>query len=195
MSNVKAYTDEQLLNRVKSLDTFVSIPEGFWIIGVRSNEDEPNIFDDKFYVYKGSAFFSVMSGTTNPGVTILKNHAKYNSQGAAILASDRWYYNVWKYGLHRGKMPALLQLGAQVYVYRDGDKDNKSEELGQAKAGFYGINFHLNSYDLKSKIKKTQINDWSAGCQVPNDSEKYTAVIDAIKKENKLVTYCLINEY
>jgi len=195
MSKVRAYTDAQLINRAKSLHTFVSIPEKYWIIGVRSNEDEANVFDDKFYVFYGQNFHSVMSGTTNPGVTILKNHLKYNPQGAAILAADRWYYNVWQYGLHRGKMPALLQLGAQVYVYRDGDKDDRSEELGVAKPGFYGINFHLNSYDLNNKVKKTYINDWSAGCQVPNEADKYKTVIENIRQEKKLVSYCLLNEF
>jgi len=195
MSNVKNYTDQQLLDRVKQLDTFQFIPNDYWIIGVRSNEDETNIFDDKFYAFLGTKFHSVMTGTTNPGLTILKNHYKFNALGAAILASDRWYYNVWKYGLHRNKVPGLLQLGAPVLVYRDGDKDGKSEELGVPQKGYYGINFHLNGYDLSSTLTKTQINGWSAGCQVPNIASKYKILIDDIKAHKKPVTYCLLNEF
>jgi hypothetical protein len=195
MSNVKNYTDKQLLDRVKLMINYKEIPTNYWILGVRSNEDQANVFDDKFYIFKGTTFHSVLTGTTNPGTTILRNFYKYNSKGAAILASDRWYYNVWNYGLHRGKMPALLQTGAPVLVYRDGDKDDKSEELGKPEAGFFGINFHLNSYNLGNKLVVSQIGAWSAGCQVPNQAEKYTPLIELFKKENKSVSYCLINEF
>lgn len=195
MSNVKKYTDKQLLDRVKLMTNYKEIPSGYWILGVRSNEDETNIFDDKFYVYKADVFQMVLTGTTNPGTTILRNYYKYNSKGAAILASDRWYYNVWNYGMHRGKIPALIQTGAPVLVYRDGDKDGKSEQLGQAELGWFGINFHLNSYDLKNKIVKSQIGAWSAGCQVPNEPEKYVELMNIFKYISTPVTYCLINEF
>jgi len=57
---VKNYTDEQLLSRVKSLPNFKSIPTDYWILGVRSNEDTPDAFDDKFYIYKGEQFITVL---------------------------------------------------------------------------------------------------------------------------------------
>jgi hypothetical protein len=195
MSNVKNYTDKQLLDRVKLMINYKEIPSGYWILGVRSNEDQANVFDDKFYIYKGTMFHSVLTGTTNPGTTILRNYYKYNSKGAAILASDRWYYNVWNYGMHRGKIPALLQTGAPVLVYRDGDKDDKSEELGKPEGGYFGINFHLNSYNLGNKLITSQIGAWSAGCQVPNEPEKYNNLMTIFKAENKPVSYCLINEF
>lgn len=192
---VRNYNDKQLLDRVKTLKTFSSIPSGYWVLGVRSNEDTPNAFDDKFYIFQGEKFIMVMSGTTNPGVTILKNHYKYNSKGAAIVASDRWYYDLWVYGMHLGKIPALLQLGNKITVFRDGNKNDKSEEIGEVQTGFFGINFHLNSYDLKSTLKKTAINDWSAGCQVPNDPTKYLQFINLIQSTKQKVTYCLIKEF
>lgn len=192
---VKKYTDLELLNRVKSLSTFKSIPEGYWILGVRSLEDTPNVFDDKFYLFKGEVFIMVISGTTNPGTPILEGgFLKYNKQGAAVVKSDEWYYNLWKYGLHQGKMPALLQLGNKIKVFRDGDKDKKSEEVGNITEGFYGINFHSNNYDLTSKIKKEEINGWSAGCQVSNDIQNYKKVIDLVKTQPS-VSYCLIKEF
>lgn len=192
---VKSYTDKQLLDRVKSLPNFSSIPSSRWILGVRSAKDESNIFDDKFYIFEGEKFIDVISGTTNPGVTILKNFHKYNSKGAAIVKSDKWYYDLWIFGMHKGKIPALLQLGNQITVYRDGDGDDKSEELGQEYVGYFGINWHLNTYNLSSKLTKIQINDWSAGCQVPNNTAKYLAQMKYFKEHKGKVTYCLIKEF
>lgn len=192
---VRKYTDKELLDRVKSLSSFKSIPKGYWLLGVRSLEDTPNKFDDKFYLFKGEEFVLVLQGTTNPGTPILnKGYLEFNKAGAAIVKSNEWYYNLWKYGLHRGKMPALLQLGNKIKVHRDGDNDNKSEELGGVIEGYYGINFHSNNYDLTTKLKKEDINGWSAGCQVSNDILNYKKVIDLVKPQ-EIVSYCLIQEF
>lgn len=202
--SVKSYTDEQLLNKVYKLPSFKSIPPGRWIIGVRSNEDFENRFDDKFYEFEGEKFLKVLSGTTNPGGTILRGaFAQYNTSGAAILKSNQWYYGVWKYGLHRGKMPGLLQLGSEVIVYRDGDRDGKSEQLGPEQKGWFGINFHTNTYDFSKpslKVKQELVGMWSAGCQVSNDREKYAEMMDwyslALKNGKQThVTYCLLDEF
>jgi hypothetical protein len=192
---VQAYTDKELLDKVATLKSFKGLPEGRWILGVRSNEDIPNRFDDKFYVFDKDKFVMVMSGTTNPGVTILKHYEKFNKQGAAILKSDQWYYDVWHYGLHRGKVAGLLQRGGKVIVYRDGDKDNKSEEIGPEHPGWYGINFHLNNHDINAPVTGEQINGWSAGCQVPNDPTKYRRLMGWFKDNQKVVSYCLLNEF
>jgi hypothetical protein len=192
---VRSYKDKELLDKVKSLSSFSSIPSSRWILGVRSKEDESNVFDDKFYIFEGEKFIDVITGTTHPGATILKNYHKYNSKGAAVVESDKWYYDLWVFGMHKGKIPALLQLGNKISVYRDGDKDGKSEEIGEKQIGFFGINWHLNSYNLTSKLTKTQINDWSAGCQVPNDTTKYMKQMEYFKTCKHKITYCLINEF
>jgi len=191
---VKSYTDSQLLDKVKSLKSFKGIPEGYWILGVRSNEDLPNKFDDKFYIFIGEKFITMTSGTTNPGTPILEGgFLKYNRVGAAVVKANEWYYGVWRYGLHKGKMPALLQVG-KIKVHRDGDKDKKAEELGTPIEGLYGINFHTNTWNLDIKEIKENIGDWSAGCQVANNVEKYSMIINMLKKQHN-VTYCLINEF
>lgn len=190
---VKSYNDKQLLDKVKSLPNFKSIPLDHWILGVRSNEDTPNSFDDKFYLFKGEEFIWVTSGTTNTGTPTLKQFEKVNKNGAAILKADTWYYNVWKFGKHQGKVDALLQLGASVQVYRDVDKDEKSEEQGKLESGYFGINFHSNTYDL-NKPSGTTIGWWSAGCQVVNNVTKYKEFIKLCKPQ-KNVSYCLINEF
>lgn len=201
---VRKYTDKELLDKVQELDSFKGFPRGRWILGVRSKADLPNKFDDKFYVYEGQKFITVMTGTTNAGISILKGgFKKYNSKGCAILKSDMWYHNVWKYGLHRGRMPSLKQLGSQVIVYRDNDMDGKSEELGKAYMGWYGINFHSNTYDFSKKnlkVLREDIWSWSAGCQVINQRTKYIELMkwfeNALEKRTqKWVSYCLINEF
>ena len=201
---VRKYTDDELLSKVKTLSNFKGIPNERWILGVRSKHDLTNKFDDKFYFYEGEKFIDVMTGTTNAGLTYLKGGFKtYNKLGCAILKSDEWFYNVWQFGLHRGKMKALRQVGAKVKIYRDNDLDGKAEEIGDIYSGWFGINFHTNTYDFSKenlKIKKTDINNWSAGCQVANDREKYAEQMSyfefALKNgTQKFVSYCLINEF
>lgn len=195
MSNVRSYTTDQLLDRVEELKSFKTIPLGYWILGVRSNEDEPNKYDDKFYLFNGEEFVKVVTGTTNPGTPILEGgFLKYNKVGAAVVKSNEWYYDVWAYGLHQGKMPALRQVGNFI-VYRDGDKDNKSEEIGAPIVGSgYGINFHSISNDLSVKKIGENIGGWSAGCQVCNNVEQYSMIINMIKNQNR-ITYCLLEEF
>ena len=190
---VRPYTDKQLLEKVKSLSSFTKIPSGYWLLGVRSQDDLPNLFDDKIYLFKGEEFVLVTSATTNAGTPTLRQFEKVNKDGAAVLKADEWYYNVWKYGKHNGKVEALLQLGNKVTVYRDTDKDDKSEEQGKLQSGYFGINFHPNTYDL-TKPSGTNIGWWSAGCQVVNNIPNYKLMIGLLKRE-KLVTYCLINEF
>lgn len=201
---VRKYTDKELLDRVAELDSFDGYPPGRWIIGVRSKDDIPNKFDDKFYEYEGTEFIRVLVGTTNPGASILKGgYKRYNKLGAAVVESDQWYYRLWIYGLHRGKMPALLQRGAKINVYRDGDDDGKSEELGKPIPGWYGINYHTNTYDFSKrnlKMRRSTIDGWSAGCQVINDREKYVEQMkwyrNAQKKGiQKYISFCLIKEF
>jgi hypothetical protein len=190
---VRRFTDKELLDKVKGLKSFKEIPKGYWLLGVRSSEDTSNKFDDKIYLFKGEEFIVVASATTNPGTPTLKQFEKVNKAGAAVLKSDAWYYNLWKYGKHNGKVEALLQIGNSVQVYRDTDKDEKAEEQGDLQTGYFGINFHPNTYDL-NKASNDTIGWWSAGCQVVNDVNKYKIMIKLLKTE-KSVSYCLLKEF
>jgi hypothetical protein len=195
MTNVRTYNDKELLNKVKSLPSFKSVPQGYWILGIRSNEDAANKFDDKFYLFNGELFVTVTTGTTNPGTPVLEGgFLKYNKLGAAVVKADEWYHDVWTYGLHLGKMPALKQVGNFI-VYRDGDRDQKSEEIGiPIKGSGYGINFHAATYDSNFKGLQENIGNWSAGCQVVNNKQKHLEIIKLVKPQKK-VTYVLLNEF
>lgn len=189
---MKKYTDKQLLDKVKSLPSFKNIPKDYWILGVQSQEDLFNEFDDKFYLFKGEDFITTTSGTTNAGLTGLKNYHTYNSEGCAVIKTNEWYYSLWSPGLHRGKMRALRQL-TPIKYYRDWNKNNKVEEIGNLREGIIGINFHTATYQ-PGFFTIPFINGWSTGCQVVNDTKKYYEILDFIGNQ-KTVTYCLLKEF
>lgn len=192
-NNVKGYTDKQLLDKVKSLQNFKEIPKEYWILGVQSIEDEYNVFDDKFYLFKGEKFIMVTSGTTNPGASALQNYQKYNSKGAFVIKTNWWHYGLWSFGYHNSKMPALKQK-AEVIGFRDGNKDNKSEQIGEEVKGKFGINFHTVSYNHKTSFWRRLIGGWSAGCQVINDVDDYYKILNLVKYQEE-VSYCIIQEF
>jgi len=195
---VRAYTDKELLDKVQTLDSFEKFPKGYWILAVRSKADKPNKFDDKFYIYKGTDFVTVTSGTTNPGTSILRGGFKrYNKVGAAVVKSQEWYYDIYKYGLHNRKMPALRQRSSKpILYYRDGDMDGKSEEKGKLESGVIYTNFHGSTYSRGSLLERDNINGWSAGCLVCNKNKDYEEIIDLLKSsDQKYFSVCLIKEF
>lgn len=200
---VKNYTDAQILARVREVARLTpnqNLPK-YLLVGIRSEEDTPDIFDDKFYLYIDGKFQLVTSGTTNPGLSILRGgFKKYNKQGAAILKSDKLYLDVYKYTdgkevrLHRGKMVALRQVRNMEY-YRDNDLNSKANESGQLYTGNWSTNFHFNSYNLKEqKNLRFTIGDWSAGCQVANNLKDYLAILELCKPA-EAVSYALLKEF
>lgn len=193
-TKVRGYTDKELLNKVKSLPSFKYIPEGFWVLGIRSNEDTYDVFDDKFYVFKGEKFKDVMTGTTNTGGYGLNSYDKWSDKGAAQIKADEWYYNVWERGKHKGKVEALKQVGA-FKVIRDNNKNQKSGDIDSwTWEKGKGLNFHPNTYNLLQKVKRWVIGKWSIGCQVPNDIPKYKKFIEGTRPQNTF-TYCLVDEF
>jgi len=121
MNNVRKYTDKQLLDKVKSLDTFESIPSNYWALFVRSNEDAANLFDDKCYIFNGSKFVTVTTCTTNKG-----------HKGTGVVEANVWNYDGYKLGLHRGKTPAGIQVKGFPYR-RDFTTDGKTNPTTEIK--------------------------------------------------------------
>lgn len=192
-TNVRGYTDKELLDKVKSLDNYSHTPEGYWILGVQSQEDQFNSFDDKFYIFKGEEFIMVTPGTTNSGQYGLFHFNKYGQRGTFTIKTDHWFYDLWKYGYHRGKMPALVQ-NTPIIGYRDNNKNKKTEEIGEQVKGYFGINFHTVTYNLRKGFWRKSIDSWATGCQVVNHVTDYLKIIDMVKKQ-KTVTYCIIKEF
>lgn len=204
-TKVRNYTDKELLDYVSKLSDFKGFPKDYWILGIQSNEDTLDTFDDKIYLFKGEQFIAVTTGTTNTGKDGLFNFSKYNKNGVFVWKTNQWVYNCWsslnwdlktKF-LHNGKMIALRQ-HANCYHYRDGNKNTKVEEIGKLYFGTAGCNFHLNTYNkpgIWNKIKKWLIGGWSLGCVVPNDPDKYYNDFMSVLYEQKYTTYCLIPEF
>lgn len=199
-TNVRNYTDKELIDRMKSLDSFLYVPKGLHVIVVRSTENAPDSYDDKLYLFIGEKCISVMSCTSNTGLYGLKNFKRFNPKGAAIIKFDEVYYNSFmksdgkKVRHHNGKMQCLRQIAPLKY-YRDGDGDDCAEEEGQIYEGNYSTNVHANSYTQKKGIISWLIGRWSVGCTVVNDLTKYWDVLIKKAVYNEAITYTGLREF
>lgn len=199
------YTQLQVLTRIKQLPDFQKewggeLPSGYWILGKRSADDEPNKFDDGFELWFHDERILETTGTTNPGTVVLQGgYTRYNKDGAAVVAADRIYPKVWKKRLHAGKVLGLCQWSKGVTLpidyHRDGDGDKKSEEIGKLYSGWVGLNFHPDEYDFKEDDRPDDANIgwWSAGCQVCNNMDDYEKIMELVGDE--LIDYVLLNEF
>lgn len=175
------YTREQLLKRIYDLGYNVETPI---IVGVRSTADAPDTFDDSIYLITPSNFYK-FTGTTNPGVHWLKSFM--NPKGTAVLKPGQYRY---KLGLHKG-YEALVQ-AAPVTVYRDSDRDLKSEEAPVTDTGYFGINIHRANQNAISKL----ISKWSGGCQVLNNPKEFAFLMAEVKKSGKKeILYTLLKQF
>lgn len=182
MSNVRQYTNDQLLSRVKAIPNYKSIPETYWILCVRSNEDETDKFDDKCYLFRGESFVMVTSCTTNKG-----NH------GTGVVEADHWNYGAFNVGKHKGKVIAGCQRVGFPYR-RDYTNDGKTNPTTEVMNDIRGFNFHPATYDLKSGIVKTNIGGWSEGCIVCNNPIDYVKIMDKVAPQ-KVFSMIILNEF
>lgn len=183
---MKVYTAQELKARFSQLG--FKWDEDFNIIGIRSQADKPDVFDDQIYIVTKNNLY-VYKATTNPGVYWLTKFA--NPKGSAVLKSDMQHVNMWTIGLHRGKYEALVQ-ASPVKVYRDNNKNNKSEEIGELDSGYFGINGH----HAKPGVRSVFVGQWSAGCQVWEDYGEYQQALGLCKHSGKkYFTYTLLKEF
>jgi len=175
------YTRVSLIVHLGSLGFHIN---QFMIIGVRSKADKPNEFDDKIYLITKKSTFE-FTGTTNPGTNWLQNFM--NPSGTAVLKPGMYWY---KLGTHKG-YEALVQAGP-VTVYRDKNKDLKSDTTGTEDTGYFAINIHRANPTAISKL----VGLWSAGCTVLNNPKDFELLINECKSSGeKEFPYYLINEY
>ena len=150
------------------------------IIGVRNSETKgkvTNAFDDTMTIaYKCEGLvwhYHEFDCTTDPGTHWVEN--VMNDKGVAILKPGQ-YRRSHKLKLHLGKYLALGQK-ENVTVYRDNNRD-ANYDLNESKTdtGVFGINIHRASkYEGK---KSTQVNKWSAGCQVIAANDDWHEFLD-----------------
>ena len=166
------------------------------IVGVRNSKTHgkvTNKFDDKItvsYNKNGQPKYFEFDATTDPGSHWEKN--LLNENGVAILVPGQ-YRGSHTIGLHQGKYKALKQQ-KPVKVYRDKDKDGVYDMLVEnIHEGIYGINIHRAGTFVNGS---TQIDKWSAGCQVLSKESDFNIVMELAEKARALYgnsfTYTLI---
>lgn len=186
------YTINQLLDTLKEKNYKVfTQPYMLNIVGIRTTE-QPNKFDDTMCVFwkddKNNWILKQYPCTTDIGTYYLKNPLN-KALGSAMLKEGQ-YIDSYKRGLHKGQYTALTQ-AKKVTTYRDFDR-NAIFDFGQKETtGMYGINIH------KAGKDSSDVNTWSAGCQVFKKTADFDEFIGLVKKQeakygNKF-TYTLID--
>ena len=175
------YTREKIKSTVEKLGYkyFTGEEYDVNIIGVRNSKTKnkvTNSFDDKLTVsYKtdGKWQYHEFDCTTDPGTHWVKN--MMNEKGVAILKPGQ-YRRSHMLRLHLGQYLALGQK-ENVTVYRDNNRDaNYDLDESKTDTGLFGINIHRASkYEGR---KSTQVNKWSAGCQVIAANDDWHEFLD-----------------
>jgi hypothetical protein len=147
------------------------------IVGIRTDDNTANTFNDWItfsYTFDGKTNLWAFPCTTDPGLYYRENPA--NLDGTAIVVPGQ-YRGLWSIGKHQGKYTALKQT-KPVKVYRDNDKDGVLEE-SNIQEGIFGINMHRASATRTS----TQVDRWSAGCQVMADYQHFDFVMELCQRQ------------
>jgi hypothetical protein len=153
------------------------------IVGVRNSDtlnEVTNKFDDCMtlsYKVDGEWQYHCLDCTTDPGRHWVENILK--ESGVAILKPNQ-YRGSHKIGLHQGKYEALRQQ-KPVQVYRDNNLDNCYDLIEEnIEQGIFGINIHrATKYEGR---KSTQIDKWSAGCQVIAANDDFKLFMEICNK-------------
>lgn len=187
----KTINIQSMMNTIKALN-YIWYADRPNIIGIRTEIDVPNVFNDFMFIEYGGQY-KIYIITTNPGSTGLLSPE--NKLGTAVLKPGQ-YVESHSIGFHQGKPDhrCLRQTGTLI-VYRDNDKDLYAEETGfEDKGTGFGINIHGANRNIETKL----VNNWSLGCQVFNDwnhKEEFMDICDKYKTvTNNKFTYTLIKE-
>jgi len=163
------------------------------IAGIRTGDMTANSFNDwlcVFYLFDGHWNFFAFPATTDPGTFYRKD--PINVKGTGILKPGQ-YRGMWKIGKHKG-YKALQQVKPCI-LYRDVNRDNIIDTEGQSEeTGIFGINGHR----ANSGRASTQVDRWSAACQVLQDPDHFAFLLKlcqrGAEKFGNSFTYTLLTE-
>ena len=163
-----------ILNRVESLGykIFTQKEYDLNIIGIRSQDRRPGLFDDEICVCYKEGFDWIeerYKATTDPSMEQHKDPD--NPKGVAILKPGQ-YRGVYKIDKHAGKYYALCQRGAEVTVYRDNNLNERTDYINE-ESGYFGINLHRAH---PNKIVQST-RAYSHGCQVIQNPADFTRLM------------------
>ena len=152
-----------ILNRVESLGykIFTQKEYDLNIIGIRSQDRRPGLFDDEIRVCYKEGFDWIeerYKATTDPSMEQHKDPD--NPKGVAVLKPGQ-YRGVYKIDKHGGKYYALCQRGAEVTVYRDNNLNERTDYINE-ESGWFGLNLHrAHAHKIVHSTRA-----YSHGCQV-----------------------------
>ena len=180
---MNCYTREQVELAVKDKG-YVYFTGGDYdvnIIGIRNSntlDEITNSFDDCMtlsYKIDNEWQFHCFKCTTDPGIYYSEN--LLNPDGVAILKPNQ-YRSTYQIGLHQGKYEALTQR-LPVEVYRDNNRDDNYDlDEYSLQEGMFGINIHKAGSSINGS---SQVDKWSAGCQVfskESDFNEFMGIIN-----------------
>jgi len=193
------YTKDQIESAVKAKGYrwFTNGDYNLNIVGIRNSDTDnevTNKFDDCITVsYKVDGMWRshCFKCTTDPGKYWVENIMR--ESGVAILKPNQ-YRSTYKIGLHQGKYEALRQ-AKPVQVYRDNNLDEVYDLIEEnIQEGIFGINIHrATKYEGRTS---TQIDKWSAGCQVIASNDDWQDFIGLCRQARDIwgnsFTYTLI---
>jgi len=177
--NIEFNTAEAILSSLSkdNLINVVSKPYYVNIFVFRKHRVFTNKFDDRIYwLWKDDNDtwrFDTANITSKPGTYYVKN--PLNNKGVAILKPG-FLKGSHKIGLHQDKYEALVQ-AKELTVYRDNDKDSWADYTLE-DTGWFGINIHR----ANALWTSTNVDKWSAGCQVFANPIKFNAFMNQCKK-------------
>tara|TARA_R100000995_G_C3464922_1_gene115156 strand:- start:254 stop:874 length:621 start_codon:yes stop_codon:yes gene_type:complete len=154
------------------------------IVGVRNSLTKnkvTNAFDDLMtlsYKINGEWQYHEFDCTTDPGTHYMDSPI-LKSKGTAILKPGQ-YPKSHKIRKHQGRYEALGQQN-NVTVYRDNNRDDMYNlNTENTDTGLFGINIHrATKYAGK---KSSQVDKWSAGCQVIAANDDWTKFMKIMRK-------------
>ena len=195
------YTREQIEDTLKGKGyKYFTSDKGYDvnIVGIRNSETHgvvTNRFDDTLTIsYKdlnGNWIYNEYKATTDPGSHWEKN--LLNKDGVAILKPQVNTEVLTNLDYIKVSMKRLRQK-SPVKVYRDNNKDGDYDLIEEnVQEGIFGINIHKAGRRAEGS---TQVDKWSAGCQVFSKESDFNEFMDICRKASGIwgnsFTYTLI---
>lgn len=157
-----------------------TLPYEVNLFGIRNPDNTSNGFNDCVGLFYKDAnnkwIIEQYVATTDAGLFYRLN--PITPEGTAILVPGQ-YLDCYKIGLHKGYQ-ALEQCGNMKYV-RDNNKDNKLDFLYKI-VGYKYIVGNIKSNIHHAGTDSTQVDRWSAACQVIAALKNFLAYLSTVKK-------------
>ena len=151
------------------------------LFGIRSSDMTSNTFNDLIgvlYQKKNNWVLYEYGATTDPGLYYRENPMSID--GTAILAPGQ-YSGAFKIGYHKGKYKALVQ-NKPLLLYRDANRNNVLEYIGEPSWQMAGINIHRANANVTSKL----VDRYSAGCCVVANPDDFAELLTVCEKSKSI---------